>query len=248
MRYAHSLGSMSSAKMEGKLKKPLDYINIVLQIIEHLLSWSGPENEVSVKMPYLLIESTKKIQRAYIIKNDQIVSFAFPLHVYDKVDGVTGQCEWHVRYKDIDVSTAILSNSRGLYSDYEAYQDMKSYQEIASAQNLSDTDMLKAIRLFEMLMITEPAYIRYDYDPKGAKGLKHPLCHFDCNFINEHHYKIGLHDRINLAQIEDMLDKDTNSWFIAKYKESVQEKKKRLKIRFAKNKNSKGTRKHKKKK
>ena len=248
MRYAHSLGSMSSAKMEGKLKKPLDYINIVLQIIEHLLSWPGPENEKSVNMPYLLIESTKNIQRAYIIKSDQIVSFAFPFHVYDKVDDTTGHCEWHVRYKDIDVSTVILSNSRGLYSDYEAYQDKKSYREIASAQNLSDIDMLKAIRLFEMLMITEPAYIRYDYDPKGAKGLKHPLCHFDCNFIKEHHYKIGLHDRINLAQIEDLLDKDTNSWFIAKYKESVQEKKKRLKIRFAKIKKRKGAKKRKKKK
>lgn len=240
MRYAHSLGSMSSAKMEGKLKKPLDYINIVLQIIEHLLSWPGPENEESVNIPYLLIESTKNNQRAYIIKSDQIVSFAFPFHIYDKVDGTTGHCEWHVRYKDIDVSTVILSNSRGLYSDYEAYQDKKSYREIASAQNLSDIDMLKAIRLFEMLMITEPAYIRYDYDPKGAKGLKHPLCHFDCNFIKEHHYKIGLHDRINLAQIEDLLDKDTNSWFIAKYKESVQEKKKRLKIRFVKIKKRKG--------
>ena len=239
---------MSSAKMEGKLKRPLDYINIVLQIIEHILSWSGPENEVSVKMPYLLIESTKKIKRAYIIKNDQIVSFAFPFHVYDKVDGATGQCEWHVRYKDIDVSTAILSNSRGLYSDYEAYQDKKSYREIASAQNLSDIDMLKAIRLFEMLMITEPAYIRYDYDPKGAKGLKHPLCHFDCNFIDEHHYKVGLHDCINLAQIEDLMDKDTDSWFVAKYKESVQEKKKRLKVRFAKIKKSKGKRKRKNKK
>lgn len=252
MRYAHSLGSMSSAKMEGKLKKPLDYINIVLQIIEHLLSWSGPENEELVNIPYLLIESTKKIQRAYIIKNNQIVSFAFPFHVYNKVDGTSGHCDWHVRYKDIDISTVILSNSRGLYSDYEAYQDKKSFQEIASAQNLSDTDVLNAIRLFESLMITEPAYFRYDYDPKGAKGLKHPLCHIDCNFINEHHYKIGLYDRINFAQIEDMLDKDTNSWFIAKYKEPVQEKKKkkkkRLKVRFTKNNKCEGRRKHKKKK
>lgn len=244
MRYAHSLGSMSSAKMEGKLKKPLDYINIILQIIEHLLSWSGPENEASTKMPYLVIESTNKVQRAYIIKSDQIVSFAFPFQIYNKKDGTTGYSEWHVRYKDIDINTTILSKSRELYSDYEAYQNNKSYSEIASAQNLSDTDILKAIRLFEMLMITEPAYFRYDYDPKGAKGLKHPLCHLDCNFIDEHHYKVGLHNRINFAQIEDFLDKDTDSWFIAKYKESVIETKKRFKIKFAKIKKSKGVRKY----
>ena len=248
MRYAHSLGSMSSAKMDGKLKKPLDYINIVLQIVEHILSWSNPESEATIKMPYLVIESTKKNRRAFIIKSDQIVSFSFPFHIYKEIGCVTTLGKWHVRYKDIDISTTILSKSRGLYSDYEADQERKTYQEIASAQNLSDTDMLKAIRLFEMLMITEPAYVRYDYDPKGAKGQKHPLCHFDCNFIDAHHYKIGLHYRINLVQVEDLLDKDTDSWFIAKYKESALEKKKRLKVRFAKIKKGKCTRKCKKRK
>lgn len=248
MRYVHSLGSMSSAKMEGKLKKPLDYINIVLQIVEHLLSWDGPENEATIKMPYLVIKSTKIIRRIFIIKNDQIVSFSFPFHVYENKTGDAVLNKWHVRYKNIDVSTIILSKCRELYSDYEAYQNKKSYQEIASAQNLADTDTLKAIRLFEMLMITEPAYVRYDYDPKGAKGQKHPLCHFDCNFIDAHHYKIGLHYRINLVQVEDLLDKNTDSWFIAKYKESAIEKKKRLKVRLAKIKKKKCIRKHKKRK
>ncbi len=234
MRYAHSLGSMSSAKMEGKLKKPLDYINVVLQIIEHLLSWQAPECESSVNVPYLVIESTKRIQRAYIVKSNQIVSLAFPFQVRDKVDSVTGHCKWHVRYNDMDISAVILSKCRVLYNDYVAYYGHKSYLEIASAQDLSNADVLCAIRLFEILMITEPAYIRYDYDPKGCKGLKHPLCHFDCNFIDVHHYKVGLHERINLAQIEDMLDTDTNCWFIAKHKPPVYNMNKFVKMKFLK--------------
>ena len=68
MRYAHSLGSMSSAKMDGKLKQPLDYINIVLQIIEHILSWTGPEKETQVKMPYLVVDSNKKTLAHYVAK------------------------------------------------------------------------------------------------------------------------------------------------------------------------------------
>ncbi len=234
MRYAHSLGSMSSAKMDGKLKQPLDYINIVLQIIEHILSWTGPEKETQVKMPYLVVDSNRKMQRAYIIKDNQIVSFAFPFQVYDKLDSSTGNCVWHVRYKDIDINSTILSRSRGLYSDYDTYKDKQSFREIASAQNLSDSDVLKAIRLFEILMFTEPAYVRYDYDPKGANGLRHPLCHFDYNFIDSYHYKVGLHGCINLAQLEDMISKDTDSWYVAKYRESIQEKQKRLKNRFSK--------------
>jgi len=243
MRYAHSLGSMSSVRMDGKLKNPLDYINIVLQIIEHVLSWSGPEKEELTKMPFLLIETNKKSQRAYIIKDNQIVSFAFPFQVYEKFNSGTGLNEWHVRYKDLDVSTSVLSRSRGLYSDYDAYKDKMSFCEIASAQNLSETDTLLAIRLFEVLMLTEPAYVRYDYDPNCANGLKHPLNHFDYNFVEGFHYKIGLHSRINLSQIEDMINKDTDCWYVSKFKESAQEKRKRLNVRIAKPKRHHG-RKH----
>ena len=234
MRYVHSLGSMSSAKMDVKLKHPLDYINIVLQIIEHLLSWPGPENEATAKVPYLVVDSNKKTQRAYIIKENQIVSFAFPFHVYDKLDSSTDCFVWHVRYNDIDINPTILSNSRGLYSDYDTYKDKMLFHEIASAQNLSDIDMLKAIRLFEILMFTEPAYVRYDYDPKSVSGLKHPLFHLDYNFMESLHYKVGLHGCINLLQLEDMINKDTDSWYVAKYKESIDEKRKRLRDRFSK--------------
>ena len=249
MRYVHSLGSMSSAKMEGKLKKPLDYINIILQIVEHVLSWPCPENEETVRMPYLVIVSTKTIRRTFIIKSDQIVSFSFPFHIYKKIDTAETPCKWRVKHKNIDVNTVILSKCRELYNDYKDHQDKRTYQEIASDQDLSDANTLMAIRLFEMLMMTEPAYVRYDYDPKGANGQKHPLCHFDCNFIDEHHYKIGLHNRINLTQVEDLLNKSTDSWFIAKYKESVLDKKKKFEVRFAAiRKKNKCTRKRKKRK
>lgn len=233
MRYAHSLGSMSSAKMDGKLRSPLDYINIVLQIIEHLLSWSGPENESIIKMPYLVVETNKKVQRAYIVKDNQIVSFSFPFHVYEVHDVVSGTHQCHVRHSDIDITPVILSKCRSLYSDYYKDKDKMSYREIASTQDLSDSAVLIGIRLFEILMLIEPAYVRYDYDPNSARGLIHPLCHFDYNFIEGHHYKIGLHGRVNLLQIEDMINKDTECWYVGKYKESVQDKQERLKVRFS---------------
>lgn len=233
MRYAHSLGSMSSAKMDGKLNEPLDYINLILQIVEHLLSWIGPEIETTIKPPYLIIDSNKKIQRAYIVKDCQIVSFAFPFQVYDKQNDM-GVQEWHVRYRNIDITSTVLSYSRGLYNDFIDLRKTLSFHEIASAQNLSDTDVLQAIKLFEVLMMMEPAYVRYDYDPKGSKGLKHPLCHFDYNFIECLHYKVGLHGRLSISQVEDIISKDTDCWYLAKYKESLTEKKMRIKERLSK--------------
>ena len=227
------MGSMSSSKMNGKLKRPLDYINITLQIIEHILSWPGPEVETAVKMPYLIVDSCKKVQRVYIVKDNQIVSFSFPFHVYEKTD-ITGVRSWHIRYRDIEVSTAVLSKCRGLYSDYEQYGDKKTYSEVASGQNLKDSDVLQAIKLFEVLMLTEPAYVRYDYAPREANGQKHPLFHFDYNFISTHHYKHGLHGRVTLSDLEDMINKDSDSWYVAKYRESVIDIRLRLKKRFGK--------------
>ena len=238
MRYAHSLTSMSYSQMDIKLKKPLDYINLVLRIIEHLLSWTESEDEKTIIKPYLVINSNlaDKIQRAYIVKDNQIVSFAFPFHIYEKMDNSSGQSKWHVRYKEIDITSSVLSHCRGLYNDFEPFFEKKTFWEIATAQNLSDTDMLKAIQLFETLMLIEPAYVRYDYDPSGAKGLKHPSYHFDYNFTNICHYKIGLHSCINLHQIEDMINRSTDCWYVSKYQIPLHKKQKMLKARFTKKK------------
>jgi hypothetical protein len=223
---------MSSAKMDINLKKSLDYINLVLQILENLLSWSGSEDEKTIRMPYLVIDSNsgKKIQRAYIIKENQIVSFAFPFHIYEKGN------KWHVRYKNIYITSSLLSHCKGLYSDFEPYFEKTPFYKIASALESSDSEMPIAIQLFEILMLIEPAYVRYDYDPKGAKGLRHPCSHFDYNFTDVCHYKIGLHSRISLYHIEDMINKDTDSWYVAKYHISSQKKQQILKARLTKRK------------
>lgn len=230
MRYAHSLGSMSSSRMDKKLKEPLDFIKIILEILEHILTWPDSEDESKVAMPFILIKSEKKHQRAYIIKPSQIVSFAFPFNLYSKVDSSTSIKRWHIHYKDIDITTSVLSECKGLYTDVASNRS-KTYQEISSAQDLARDDVKSAIRLFEALMFLEPGYIRYDHDPNGAKGkgLKHPINHLDMNYVPSNHYKIGLHNGLSLKSFEDHIDNDTDSWFIARYKESLVDIKKRLK-------------------
>lgn len=229
MRYAHSLGKMSSARMDKKIKEPLDFLKIVLELLEHVLTWSDPEDENQVTLPYILIKSEKKQQRAYIIKSSQIVSFAFPFNVYSKIDSTTGLKQWHVHYRELEITTSVISKCKSLYTDVTNNKD-KTYQEISASQDLASNDVQSAIKLFEALMLLEPGYLRYDYDPKCQKGLKHPLNHLDMNYIPSHHYKIGLHGSLTLKSVEDLIDNDTDSWYIAKYKESKQEIQNRLKI------------------
>ena len=49
------------------------------------------------------------------------------------------------------------------------------------------------------------------------------------NYVPSNHYKIGMHNVLFLKSFEDHVDNDTDSWFIARYKESLVDIKKRLK-------------------
>lgn len=236
MRYVHSLGSMQEQKMDCKLNNPWDYIYIVLRIVNLLLAWGNPENEDTVKMPYLVVESNNDIKRAFIVKNNQIVSFAFPFAIKANND-CTDSGMYRLNYRGMDISEEIVSKCMALYyenrkNEQRKQQEKRTFAEIVSDENLDDIAMRNAIFLFEMLMLSEPAYIRYDYDKTQAVGLKHPECHFDCNFVRTNHYKIGLNNRIKLDQIEDLMTKMTNCWFIDKYKADIN--KKRLNLRSRK--------------
>lgn len=232
MRYVHSLGKMKGEKMGCKLNSPWDYVYIVLCIVELLLVWDKPENEDTVKMPYLVVESNNDIKRAFIVKSNQIVSFAFPFDVSENVDS-TGICTYRLNYRDMDISAEIVSKCMSLYTNMEDERKGKrTFAEIVSDENQQDEGIRKAIVLFEMLMLSEPAYIRYDYDKIHAVGLKHPECHFDCNFVKTNHYKIGLNNCVGLKQIKDLMNKTTNCWFIDKYRAEIN--KNRLNLRSRK--------------
>lgn len=222
--------------MDCKLNSPWDYVYIVLRIVNLLLAWDNPENEETVKMPYLVVESDNDIKRAFIVKNNQIVSFAFPFAIKLNDDCTdSGTCR--LNYRGTDISAEIVSKCMSLYyenrkNEQRKLQEKRTFAEIAFDKNLDDIAMRNAVLLFEMLMLSEPAYIRYDYDKTHAVGLKHPECHFDCNFVKTNHYKIGLNNCVELKQIKDLMNKTTNCWFIDKYKADIN--KNRLNLRSRK--------------
>ncbi len=68
--------------------------------------------------------------------------------------------------------------------------------------------------LLEEILQFEPAYIRYDNDPKNEKGKLHPLHHFDVNYSNYSTYKLGLDKAITNDFLENMLDVATECSYI----------------------------------
>ena len=79
--------------------------------------------------------------------------------------------------------------------------------------------LIDSIELFDILnrLITyEYGYIRYDYDFEHANGNFHPLNHLDINYLNTNQYKLGLDNKLNVEQFIDILDLNTDCYFLHK--------------------------------
>lgn len=85
MEFFHSLTSLSATNLADKLKKQIHYVQTVLQIVNLILTWNKSDNREAVTYPYLYIVGNGNANRAYIVKQNSILSFLFPLGISLKV-------------------------------------------------------------------------------------------------------------------------------------------------------------------
>lgn len=66
------------------------------------------------------------------------------------------------------------------------------------------------------LLDAEDGYLRFDHDPDRRDGHKHPLDHADLFYTNGASFKIGLHKRIALDEIVDILNRETDCHYLGR--------------------------------
>ncbi|WP_076280844.1 hypothetical protein [Paenibacillus odorifer] len=69
--------------------------------------------------------------------------------------------------------------------------------------------------LIKELILIEPGYLRYDYDPVYQKDNLHPLHHIDINYTNHITFKLGLESKYLQKMFIDLLDTNTNCHYLA---------------------------------
>lgn len=89
--------------------------------------------------------------------------------------------------------------------------------------------------IVERLLRTEPCYLRYDYALDSAVGGIHPAIHLDINMSKIGHIKLGLYNQLTFRQFLDILNPDTNCYYVATLMKEFQKKT----IKFKKNKRAK---------
>ncbi len=218
MEYYHSFGSMKAANLDAKITNPKSFVITLLKLLERINTWGMCEDPKQVKLPYLYVD-TDKLKRAFIVKSNQIVSFAFPFALYTKTDA-SGKDKVYINYRDNQLDDVIISHAMSIAQTL----DLKKSTYAAQAKSLDFSDPTKVIaaRVFEVALALEPSYLRYDYDARACNGTIHPLHHFDINYTSDYTYKIGLYGELQHDSLTTIMSDGGSCWYVDTYSDFMQ--------------------------
>lgn len=101
---------------------------------------------------------------------------------------------------------SVFSSGHGLFDEDEYFD--------AVSDGSSHRKELKDI-LMDLLSY-ESGYIRFDQDPANEAGNRHPLNHIDVFYSQSTTFKLGLDKKPRFDEITDILDRNTDCYFLRK--------------------------------
>ncbi|MEK4870323.1 hypothetical protein [Niallia sp. FSL W8-1348] len=193
-----------------------DIIMIMLEAIPLLTNGDileRPDNN------YIILRVDKMKRLFFVIKN-KIFSFNFPFNIEVKLEE-----ENPIIY---DFSTDLELDALNLTVLKSAYEEIFLENEIKGLLDL-DSELIQIIDSFESkpnkdqiwqilkkLLIFEPGYLRFDFDELHENGKLHPLNHLDINYSSDGTFKIGIEHTINCNTFIDILDINSDSYYLSK--------------------------------
>ena len=105
----------------------------------------------------------------------------------------------------------LISNAISILDDVQH----DSIIDVYESRDEEDAFMnIEAYKLVEYFWAHEPCYLRYDYDPKSYNGKLHPLNHLDVNISLKGSYKLGLRAKLTPYVFEDIINKNTDCYYL----------------------------------
>lgn len=199
-------------KYSGIIKDKKDCIRILLEATRSLLYNTGVISESKCQFPYLKLVINNQ-SRIYIFLSDtKYYSFSYNCQV--EIEHKTSNILSIYTKNGINCTFALLSQALSILSEIKNSSLYDVYSSLEDEDIVDD----QAYRLLDFFWGSELGYLRYDYDKKNHNGLIHPLNHFDVNITDQAHYKIGLDDRITPTDYENIINEETNCFFLVEDK------------------------------
>lgn len=187
----------------------VDFTALILAVARKVLDEASQMAILNVDKttePFLVVKVGKNSRANIFISSNKYVSISFPFNVKYK----QGHIKLYIDKHGTEISSDIISEcvsivnvlkNDGTFVDVWFESD-EPYSELS-------------LRIIEYLLHSEPCYLRYDYDMAKANGSLHPIHHLDINMTKGGHYKIGLHKKLSHKQFLDILDIETNCYYLS---------------------------------
>ena len=132
--------------------------------------------------------------------------------IHIKQDG--GNVKIYSTEKNVEVTNQVISECIGIISSLATNGNF-----IDAWMNDDGSNTQASLDILELLLHTEPSYLRYDYDPITAKGkeARHPIHHLDINMSRKGKYKLGLYEHLSPKDFVDIVSEDKDCHFLSKY-------------------------------
>ncbi|MBY0222530.1 MULTISPECIES: hypothetical protein [Bacillales] len=167
-----------------------------------------------------IILRVDKMKRLFFVIENKIFSFNFPFNVevqeeknnpiiYDSITDLELNALNLTVLKSAFEETFYGNENQGILDlDSELMQVIDSFDTKPNKDQV--WQILKTLQMFES------GYLRYDYDEVRENGKLHPLNHIDINYTSDGTFKIGINDTLDCNTFIDILDVNTDSYFISK--------------------------------
>ena len=207
---ALNVGESFLEKIIKPIRKKEDIIVLLLESMKMFLVGNIIDNKDSKGKVIIRVD---KMSRIIFEIKDKYFSFNFPFNLENRE---------LIKFYDsgigIDIDNKVVSILLGIFNDELIKNDSleEIYYELAYIEGIPEIE--NVWRLVRKLMLFESGYLRYDYDLDRANGKLHPIHHFDICFSSGNSFKVGLDDKIDIDEFIDILDIQTECYYLGKNK------------------------------
>lgn len=184
------------------IRNKTDYMKILITAMRLLLINVG---EVSKTEPILRIV-IDKMSRLFFYDRSKYFSVSFPFVIEEE----GGVIRTFTTYSGKEINNKALSELSYILNSNQYIHSQSLLDFYIEPYDIS----FDSIYLLEEMLLIEPAYMRYDFDPKNEEGKLHPLHHLDLHYSQYGTLKIGLFDSIKEDLFEDIHNTKTDCIFL----------------------------------
>lgn len=198
-----------------RIDNKLDIVKLWMKTLQVFYAYKGITNNSS-GLSINEVEICVNDGRIYYKSQDSIFSVCFPFGIILKECALD-----YFSHKDCkNITNAIISFVISIIDTPQFdFHDFNKLHEVITTPDEDFNFPPGSIHIWEFishLFLVDDGYIRYDYDIPRKKGNIHPLHHFDIFYQHKATFKIGLYNKVNVEDFCDILNKDSECYFLKK--------------------------------